>query len=69
MATAKSRTPARQSPTQSTPPAAGQCITAEEWIATAAYYRAAARGFSPGQELDDRVAAEQSFKAALEARE
>ena len=41
----------------------------EQMIAEAAYYRAAARGFQPGGELDDWVAAEREIDAQLEAAE
>lgn len=34
------------------------------YIATAAYYRAEARGFVPGQELDDWLEAEANFRGA-----
>jgi len=34
-----------------------------ESIATAAYYRAQERGFEPGQELDDWLAAETEIKS------
>jgi hypothetical protein len=40
----------------------------EELIAEAAYFRAASRGFEPGHELDDWLAAEQMVDASL-ARE
>jgi Protein of unknown function (DUF2934) len=33
-----------------------------DYIATAAYYKAEARQFAPGQELDDWLLAEQDFK-------
>lgn len=32
-----------------------------EYIATSAYYRAEARGFMPGEELDDWLAAEAEY--------
>ena len=34
------------------------------WIAEAAYYRAERRGFAPGQEMDDWLAAEAEISAA-----
>ncbi|MFA6310684.1 MAG: DUF2934 domain-containing protein [Sterolibacterium sp.] len=34
------------------------------YIATAAYYKAEARGFMPGQELDDWLEAEAKFRGA-----
>ena len=37
-----------------------------EHIATAAYYRAEARGFVPGLEMDDWLEAEQEYDAATE---
>ena len=37
-------------------------------IATAAYYKAAARGFMPGRELDDWLEAEAKFDACEEHR-
>ena len=33
------------------------------WIAEAAYYRAKRRGFAPGQEVDDWLAAEAEVRA------
>jgi len=33
-------------------------ITCHQWIAVAAYYKAEARNFAPGKELDDWLAAE-----------
>jgi hypothetical protein len=39
--------------------------TREELIAEAAYLRAASRGFEPGHELDDWLAAEQMVDADL----
>lgn len=43
--------------------------TREEMIATAAYYRAEARGFAPGCEMDDWLAAEQAFVANHDSSE
>jgi hypothetical protein len=43
-------------------------VTAEErqqWIATAAYFRAQRRGFTPGQEAADWIAAEAEIDAEL----
>jgi hypothetical protein len=37
-------------------------------IAEAAYYRSAARGFAPGHELDDWLAAEAEIDALLQAQ-
>jgi len=37
-----------------------------QYIATAAYYKAASRGFVPGEELDDWLEAEAEFEEALE---
>jgi len=39
----------------------------EQMIAEAAYYRAEARGFQPGSEFDDWVAAEREIDAQIEA--
>ena len=36
-----------------------------ECIATAAYYKAAGRGFTPGGEMDDWLAAEMEFEASV----
>ncbi|MEQ1560715.1 MAG: DUF2934 domain-containing protein [Methyloglobulus sp.] len=36
-------------------------VAKQRWISDAAYYKAAARGFSPGNELNDWLAAEQDF--------
>jgi hypothetical protein len=41
----------------------------EQMIAEAAYYRAEARGFQPGNELDDWVVAEREIDALLERTE
>jgi hypothetical protein len=49
-------------------PAAAAEPTSDElggMIATAAYYLAAARNFSPGRELDDWLEAERSIRARL----
>jgi hypothetical protein len=46
-------------------------LTAEElnvMIAAAAYHRAEQRGFEPGHELEDWLAAETEIKALLESR-
>jgi hypothetical protein len=40
-----------------------------KYLSTAAYYRAEARGFEPGQELDDWLEAEQKFGAGFDAGE
>jgi hypothetical protein len=37
-----------------------------EYIATAAYYKAASRGFVPGEELADWLEAEAEFEEAIE---
>jgi len=34
-----------------------------DWVATAAYYMAEARGFAPGNELGDWVKAEQAYSS------
>ncbi len=39
-----------------------------EMVAQAAYYRAAERGFSPGNELEDWIAAEAEIEQLLAAR-
>ncbi len=41
----------------------------EQMIATAAYFRAEARGCVPGREMDDWLAAEQEFDARPEQDE
>ncbi|MHB9021773.1 MAG: DUF2934 domain-containing protein [Halothiobacillus sp.] len=38
-----------------------------EHIATAAYYKAEARGFSPGYEMEDWLEAEMEFKGSSES--
>lgn len=38
-----------------------------EHIATAAYYKAEARGFSPGSEMEDWLEAEMEFKGPSES--
>ena len=43
----------------------GPAVGAEsrlEWIAHAAYYKAAARGFAPGQDTEDWLEAEAEFE-------
>lgn len=36
-------------------------VTRHQWISVAAYYRAEARDFAPGRELDDWLAAENDY--------
>ena len=46
-------------------------LTADQrarWIDERAYYLAAARGFSPGGELGDWIAAEHDFEATFSAQ-
>lgn len=57
----KSRTAASSITPQSDPPATAPGRL--DCIATAAYYRAEARGFEPGRELDDWLVAEAEFEA------
>lgn len=75
VATADSRTaaskPAATAPMPATEAQASnrpaQAPTGEaryRWIAHAAYLRAEKRGFAPGQEVDDWLAAEADFRAA-----
>ena len=40
----------------------------QAWIAEAAYYRAERRGFQPGAETDDWLAAEAEIATRLQAR-
>ena len=40
----------------------------EQWIATAAYFRAQRRGFTPGQEAADWLAAEADLDAEMTHR-
>jgi hypothetical protein len=47
------------------PPQVSRQKAREELIAEAAYLRAASRGFEPGHELDDWLAAEQMVDASL----
>jgi hypothetical protein len=49
------------------PPEPAQQPSREALIAEAAYLRAASRGFEPGHELDDWLAAEQMVDARLAA--
>lgn len=44
-------------------PATQERANREQMIATAAYFRAEARGFVPGREMEDWLAAEQEFDA------
>jgi len=37
----------------------------EQWIATAAYFRAQRRGFTPGEEASDWIAAEAEIEARM----
>lgn len=39
--------------------------TRHQWISVAAYYKAQARGFTPGLELDDWLAAEKDYAGML----
>jgi hypothetical protein len=41
----------------------------QRWIAEAAYYRAERRGFQPGGEIDDWLAAEAETRERLERKE
>jgi hypothetical protein len=41
----------------------------QSWIAEAAYYRAERRGFQPGSEIEDWLAAEAETRQRLQARE
>ena len=47
-----------------TPPSAAQL---QAWIAEAAYYRAERRGFEPGRETEDWLAAEAEVMARMSA--
>ena len=49
-----------------TPPTAGQT---QAWIAQAAYYRAQSRGFEPGRETEDWLAAEAEVLARVRGAE
>ncbi len=66
MADEKSKVPVKTEPT-SAPAVTGEGVTVsvpkEEWIAEVAYFRAEARGFEPGGELDDWLAAEAEYEA------
>ncbi len=42
-----------------------ESIPRHQWISVAAYYKAEARGFEPGKELDDWLAAEKDYSAML----
>jgi hypothetical protein len=42
-----------------------ESITRHQWISEAAYYKAEARGFEPGRELDDWLEAEKEFSEWL----
>ena len=74
-AAAKKPRAARKSPTAKTTAAADAAVVAAtleptpedvgSMIATAAYYLAAARNFSPGHELDDWLEAERAVHARL----
>jgi len=65
--------PQPQTPRQETLPSAPvfrEPLTGEaryRWIAHAAYLRAEKRGFAPGHEIDDWLAAEAEFEAASRA--
>ena len=62
--------PRRKITTTSTPSViadqgpAGDVEERLQWIATSAYYRAAGRGFVPGEELNDWLEAEAEFADA-----
>jgi hypothetical protein len=58
---------ARQTPAEvrAEPPELWNDETRYEWIAENAYYRAERRGFLPGYETDDWLAAERDFEAHL----
>lgn len=58
----KASTGAKRSRAESAPPATDR----RAWIATAAYFRAERRGFTPGGEIDDWLAAEAEVCARAE---
>lgn len=62
-AAAKPKPPVRKSKASPTAPA--EIPDLRPMIATAAYYLAAQRGFVPGYEMDDWLAAEQAVMARL----
>ncbi len=45
-----------------------ESVRREELIATAAYFKAAQRGFEPGNEIEDWLAAEREFEASSGGR-
>ena len=49
-------------------PAAPDSVKREELIAAAAYFKAEQRGFAPGCEIDDWLAAERELEAVLGLR-
>lgn len=68
-ASSRSTTPAK-STAGPAPAAAGMAVSADErraMIAQAAYLRAERRGFAPGSEVEDWLAAEADIDALLEA--
>ena len=52
-------------PTSPTEQLLGESTPRHQWISVAAYYRAQARGFEPGKELDDWLEAEKDYSAML----
>jgi hypothetical protein len=68
--TARKRAPKADAPATAQPQVAAVEISADArraMIAEAAYLRAEARGFAPGYELDDWIAAESEVDSLLEA--
>lgn len=59
----------RSGTTVSGGPATQERATREQMIATAAYFRAEARGFVPGREMEDWLAAERELDAEAEHEE
>ena len=45
----------------------GECTHRQHWISVAAYYKAQAREFEPGKELDDWLEAEKDYSKLLVA--
>ena len=63
-----SRKQAKTSNLNAAQPEAGALADRQQLIALAAYFRAEARGFVPGRELEDWLAAEQEIAAHKPAR-
>ena len=62
----KAKPAAGKAPVKASPPAAATGVKRDEMVRTAAYFRAQRRGFAPGYEIEDWLAAEVEVSALVE---